>query len=145
MSDPHSYFNRMRRGEVTPPPVATLLGGTIRAVDAEAGTLHADYVGAPGFANPAGKVQGGMLCAMLDDLTASLVDATLNAGEAVATLNLNVSFLRPAEPGSLQGEAQLIRRGRDICYVSATLSQAGNSVATAMATCKLTQLTKRQP
>lgn len=38
-----------------------------------------------------------MLCAMLDDLTASMVDATLNAGATIATLNLNVSFLRPAD------------------------------------------------
>lgn len=137
MSEPNSYFNRMRRGEIAPPPVTTLLGGVIESVDAEAGRLRADYVGSSRFANPAGQVQGGMLCAMLDDLTASLVDATLAAGEAVATLNLNVSFLRPARPGPLQGEATVVRRGRDICHVSATLAQDGKEVATAMATCKV--------
>lgn len=137
MSDPRSCFNRMRRGEVAPPPVATLLGGAIRAVDIETGTLQADYLGAPGFANPAGQVQGGMLCAMLDDLSAGLVDATLAAGEGVATLNLNVSFLRPARPGPLEGEARLVRRGRDICHVNAMLCQDGQEVAVAMATCKV--------
>jgi uncharacterized protein (TIGR00369 family) len=109
----------------------------IRDVDAEAGTLRTDYIGAPSFLNPAGGVQGGMLGAMLDDLTASLVDATLAPGEGVATLNLNVSFLRPARPGALQGESVLVRRGRDICHVSATLSQDGKAVASAMATCKV--------
>ena len=70
-------------------------------------------------------------------LTASLVDATLAAGEAVTTLNLNVSFLRPARSGPLQGEANFVRRGRDICHVGATLSQDGTVVASAVATCKV--------
>ena len=79
--------------------------------------------------------QFGMLGAMLDDLCASLVDATLQSGERVATLNLNLCFLRPARPGPLQGEANLVRRGRDVCHVEATLSQNGKPVASATATC----------
>ncbi len=136
MSDDNS-FNRMRRGETAPPPVLTLLGGVIREVDTAAGRLRTDYVGAPSFLNPAGMVQGGMLCAMLDDLCASLVDATLAPGEAVATLNLNVSFLRGARPGPLQGLSAMVRRGRDIAYVNAELRQEGEPVATATATCKI--------
>jgi len=73
----------------------------------------------------------------LDDLTASLVDATLAAGQGVATLNLNVSFLRPAQVGTLQGEARLLRRGRDVCHVMGTLLQDGKEVATAVAVCKI--------
>lgn len=137
MSESQSNFDRMRRGELTPPPVFTLLGGIIRKVDAEAGLLLADYTAAPSFLNPAGGVQGGMLCAMLDDLTAGLVHGELVAEQAVATLGLNVSFLRPAKPGALQGEANFMRRGREICHVSATLSQDGKAVASAVAICKV--------
>ena len=137
MSESQSNFDRMRRSELTPPPVFTLLGGIIRKVDAEAGLLLADYTAAPSFLNPAGGVQGGMLCAMLDDLTAGLAHGTLPAGQTVATLSLNVCFLRPARPGSLQGEANFIRRGRDICHASATLSQDGKAVASAVAVCKV--------
>ena len=103
MSDPDNYFNRMLRGQTPKPPVLTLLGGRMVAVDADAGTLSATYEAQAAFLNPAGTVQGGMLSAMLDDLTASLVDATLAAGQGVATLNLNVSFLRPAQVGTLTG------------------------------------------
>jgi uncharacterized protein (TIGR00369 family) len=78
-----------------------------------------------------------MLSAMLDDMTASLVDATLTAGQGVATLNLNVSFLRPAQVGMLQGEARMLRRGRDICHVMGSLLQDGKVVATAVAVCKV--------
>lgn len=137
MSDPNSTFNRMQRGELAPPPVFTLLGGAIRHVDAEGGTLDMDYMANASFLNPAATVQGGMLCAMLDDLCATLVDATLQAGEGVATLNLNTAFLRPALPGSVQGQARIVRRGRDICFVQGMLLQAGKEVANASAVCKI--------
>lgn len=136
-ADANGYFSRMLRGEVECPPVLTLLGSRIDAVDAAAGTLSASYEASTNFRNPAGTVQGGMLSAMLDDLTASLVDATLAAGQGVATLNLNVSFLRPAQAGMLQGEARMLRRGRDVCHVMGTLMQDGKEVATAVVVCKI--------
>lgn len=137
MSDPQSYFNRMQRGELSPPPVFTLLGGVICGVDALTGIWRVDYMGSSSFLNPAGLIQGGVLCAMLDDLTASHVDSTLVAGEYVATLNLNVSFLRPAQPGLLHGESTIVRRGRDICHVSASLTHDDKIVASAVATFKV--------
>jgi uncharacterized protein (TIGR00369 family) len=137
MSDPNSYFNRMLRGEIPKAPVLTLLGSQIEAVDIKAGTLSATYEARADFLNPAGTVQGGMLSAMLDDLTASLVDATLATSQGVATLNLNISFLRPAQVGQITGSAQILRRGRDVCHVSGSLMQHGKEIATAVAVCKI--------
>lgn len=141
-ADPHSHFSRMLRGDAPRAPVLDLLGSRITEVDAQAGVLRAHYLAADAFRNPAGTVQGGLLGAMLDDLCASLVDATLREGEAVATLSLNLSFLRPAQVGALQGEARVQRRGRDVCHVAATLLQDGKEVASAMAVCKI--ITPRQ-
>jgi len=132
-----NWFHRMRRGEVPPPPVAMLLGEAIVEVDVQAGTLRAEYLADERFANPAGGVQGGMLGAMLDALTAGLVDATLQPGEVVATLSLNLQFPGAARPGPLQGHAWLGKRGREVCFVNAELSQAGKVVATAQAVCKI--------
>jgi uncharacterized protein (TIGR00369 family) len=115
--------------------VADLLGSRIRAVDKAAGTLAVDYQPQASFANPAGGVQGGLLGAMLDDLSAGIVDATLQPGEHVATLSLNLSFLRPATMAPIEGRAWLQRRGREVCHVSAELRQAGQVVASAVATC----------
>lgn len=129
------WFWRMQRGEVPPPPVAALLGQSITHVDATAGELLASFVAAENFTNPAGQVQGGMLAAMLDALTASIVDATLRPGERVASLNLSVAFLRPARPGPLQGQASLVRRGRSVAHAEARLLQQGRPVATATAVC----------
>jgi uncharacterized protein (TIGR00369 family) len=139
-ADANGYFSRMLRGDTPRPPVLTLLGSQVDAVDAAAGTLSARYQAQPDFRNPAGSVQGGMLSAMLDDLTASLVDATLVTGQGVATLNLNVSFLRPAQVGTLQGEARLLRRGLEVCHVLGTLWQDGKEVATAIAVCKIVSI-----
>jgi len=49
-----------------------------------------------GFANPMGNVQGGFLAAMLDDTLGPALAATLGDGEFAPTLELKVSFLRPA-------------------------------------------------
>ncbi|WP_245176032.1 MULTISPECIES: PaaI family thioesterase [unclassified Cupriavidus] len=130
-----NYFARMQRGQVPPPPICELLGGSIGAVDLQAGTLESAYHATPAFLNPAGQVQGGMLGAMLDDVTAMLVTATLGEEEFCATLNLNLSFLRPARTGVLLGRARLERRGRNVCHVAAELLQDGRAVATATATC----------
>lgn len=137
------WFHRMRRGELPPSPVAGLLGVRIVRVDVAAGELEVDYEARPDFANPVGGVQGGMLGAMLDDLTAGAVDATLAAGEALATLNLNLQFLRPARPGPLQGRARLQRRGREICHVEGQLLQDGEVVASATAVCKIVRSAAR--
>jgi uncharacterized protein (TIGR00369 family) len=130
-----TYFACLQRGELPAPAVSTLLGGHIESVDLSAGTLESGYVATEAFLNPAGQVQGGMLGAMLDDVTAFLVTATLAEHEHCATLNLNVSFLRPASPGAIAGRARLVRRGKGVCHVHGELLQGGRQVATATATC----------
>ena len=117
------------------PPITTTLGATFLSLGDDA--LEAEYVGTPAFRNPAGQVQGGMLCAMLDDVTATLVTATLAEGEHCATLNLNTSFLRAAKPGKLIGRATLVRRGRGVCNVNGELWQEDKLVATATAVCMI--------
>jgi len=130
-----NYFTRMQRGELPPPPISTTLGGAVRAVNLDAGTLESDYLGVPAFLNPAGQLQGGVLSSMLDDVTALLVTATLQENQYCATLSLNVAFLRPALAGPLLGRAILTRRGREVCNVNGELWQAGKLIATATAVC----------
>ena len=50
------------------------------------------------------------------------------------TLNLNVSFLKPAKPGKLRGVGRVVKKGKDVCYLAAELSQNGEIVASATAT-----------
>lgn len=49
------------------PPCAQLLGWRLLAHDEARGWIKVGFVGAAEFLNPAGRVQGGILAAMLDD------------------------------------------------------------------------------
>lgn len=123
--------------ELAVPPVAHLLSRRIDEVDVTRGMLRLTFSGTQAFGNPAGHIAGGMLAAMLDDLTALMVDATAQPGQGVVTLSLNVSFLRPARAGEITGVATLVRRGRELCHVNGMLQQDGKDVAWAVAICKL--------
>jgi acyl-coenzyme A thioesterase PaaI-like protein len=72
-----------------------------------------------------------------DDVTATLVTATLAHGDRCATLSLHTSFLRPASLGTLLGRAKLVRRGKGVCNVQGELWQQDKLVATASAVCMI--------
>ena len=116
-------------------PITQMLGGQIQDLNLEAGTLTTRYLAPESFMNPARQVQGGMLSAMLDDVTAVLVTATLGPGEYCATLSLNTSFLASATPGVLTGKASFDRKGKSICYVRGEIWQGDSLVASAVAVC----------
>lgn len=83
--------------------------------------------------NPAGSVHGGML--------ATLVDTTMGAaarsaaeGEAPATSQLSVTYLRPGKPGRLVVTATVRKRGESITVCEADVTQDGTSLVHALAT-----------
>lgn len=132
--DREAFFWQVADGRLPPPRVADTLGMKITRVDAEGGVVEADFEGKPEFANPVGNVQGGILAAMLDDAMGPALACQLAAGEFAPTLNLNVSFLKPAKPGKLRGVGRIVRKGKDVCYLAGELFQNGELVATATAT-----------
>ncbi|MEX3809607.1 PaaI family thioesterase [Paraburkholderia sp. BR13439] len=129
----HPYIRKIMDGELAAPPISTTLGNRIVLVDIEAGRIECEYQGLPAFANPAGQVQGGMLAAMLDDVTALLCMASLREDKHCATLSLNVSFLRPGKPGLITGRASLVRQGSRVVNVEGELWQDDKLLATATA------------
>ncbi|NJP90245.1 hypothetical protein HCN51_12430 [Nonomuraea sp. FMUSA5-5] len=67
--------------------------------------------------------------------------ATLPPGQFAPTLDLHVQFLRPARPGRLVGRGRVVRRGRQVCFMSGELlGPDGESVAVATATAHLQTL-----
>ena len=132
--DREAFFWQVADGRLPPPRVAATLGMNIVKVDAEAGIVEAEFEGKPEFTNPVGNVQGGILAAMLDDTMGPALACQLAAGEFAPTLNLNISFLKPAKPGKLRGVGRVVRRGKDVCYLAGELFQNGDVVASATAT-----------
>lgn len=134
---PDNFITRLMRGEVAQHAVGRTLGARIVALDLDAGRLEMGFEGLDAFLNPAGTVQGGMLAAMLDDVTASLVTATAGPDERCATLDLHTAFVRPCPVGSIAASATLVRRGREVCVVQGELRRDGVVVAVATATCRI--------
>ena len=56
-----------------------------------------------------------------------------------ATLQLSVTFLRPARIGLLHGTGRVVRRGREVCHLAGELRQDGEVVASALATALVRQ------
>jgi uncharacterized protein (TIGR00369 family) len=128
-------FWDVMEGRADPPPAAKLLGWRLIEVDPDDGTIQVAFTATDQFLNPAGTVQGGFLAAMLDDTLGPAIVATLADGEWAPTANLNVQFLKPAQPGELRGSARIVRRGRDVAFLAGELRDAeGDLVATATAT-----------
>jgi uncharacterized protein (TIGR00369 family) len=127
-------------GRAEPPPIARLLGFELRAIDPEAMTIEVGFTATDDFANPVGDVQGGMLCAMLDDTLGPALVATLGDGEWAPTTDLHVQFLAPARPGPLVARGRVVRRGRSIAFLAGELSDPdGQVVATGVATATIRQ------
>lgn len=116
--DRNAYFWQVHDGRLPPPRAAATLGMSVLTVSAEPGTIEAEFEARAEFTNPVGAVQGGFLAAMLDDTMGAGLSATLSAGEFAPTLNLNVSFARPAKVGKRLGKGRIVRRGKDVCLRS---------------------------
>ena len=125
-------------GRTAPPPAAVALGWELLSVDPDAGTIEVAFTAGDRFLNPVGVVQGGFLAAMLDDTLGPALVATLGPGQFAPTTDLHVQFLRPARPGRLVGRGRIVRRGKDVGFMSGELvDSSGAVVATATATAQI--------
>ena len=71
--------------------------------------------------NPMGQIQGGYICAMLDEAMSVAGLITSGMTHVVPTLEMKTSFLRPALPGSLRAVGRVIKWGRTICFTEGEL------------------------
>ena len=87
------------------------------------------------LANPMKQVQGGYLCAMLDECmsVACMVASKMTA--VAPTAEMKTSFYRPAMPGPLKGIGRVTRWGKTIAFTEGELYDAqGRLVAKATGT-----------
>lgn len=71
--------------------------------------------------NPMGQVQGGYVCAMLDEAMSVAGMITSGMTHVVPTLEMKTSFLRPALPGSLRAVGRVVKWGRTVCFTEGEL------------------------
>jgi uncharacterized protein (TIGR00369 family) len=136
-----SPFWQVLDGQRPPPPAAVTLGWELSWVAPERGEIEVFFDARHDFTNPMGTVQGGFLAAMLDDTLGPALVATLADGEFAPTLELKVSFLRPASPGRITGTGRVLHRGGTIAFLAGELQdEAGELLATASATARIIRL-----
>jgi uncharacterized protein (TIGR00369 family) len=71
--------------------------------------------------NPMGQIQGGYVCAMLDECMSVAGMITSGMTHVVPTLEMKTSFLRPAMPGSLRAIGRVVKWGKTICFTEGEL------------------------
>ena len=135
-------FRELVSKDVPAPAYTELLGS--RPLDAEPGHVRMEFQATEQFLNPMGAVQGGFLTAMLDETMGPAAISALPGGQGVPTLELKVSFIRPARPGRLVADARVVHLGRSVVFLESSLvTEDGTLIATATATARIVPM-KRQ-
>jgi uncharacterized protein (TIGR00369 family) len=92
--------------------------------------------------NPMKQIQGGYLCAMLDECMSVACMVASGMTSVAPTLEMKTSFLRPAMPGQLKGIGRVIKWGRTIAFTEGEIYDAeGRILAKATGTAMPTPFT----
>ncbi len=85
--------------------------------------------------NPMKQIQGGFLCAMLDECMSVACMVASGMTHVAPTVEMKTSFLRPALPGPLRGVGRVLKWGRTIAFTEGELyDPAGRLLAKATGT-----------
>jgi uncharacterized protein (TIGR00369 family) len=124
----------MLSGEISPPPIATLLGFTLTSV--EHGEAVIEFEAATRHANPMGTLHGGVLCDIADAAMGMAYASTLAEGETFTTLELKINFLKPVWTGRLLVIGRVVKAGKTVGLIECDITDARNNlVARASSTC----------
>lgn len=104
------------------------LGGHNIQWNAEQTELEISYVALDSFTNPRGSVEGGMVCAMLDDVM-GLFAYLANQQIPATTINLTMDFLRPCQVGTVLTKCRFIKQGKVILNIESEAWQNDKLIA----------------
>jgi acyl-CoA thioesterase len=114
-------------------PYARLLGIELEKVALGEATLTLAI--RPELSQNHGVVHGGAIASLIDTATAFAILTLLERDERVTTVDLTISYLRPALEGQLRATARVLRQGRRLLTVSAEVTDtSGTLLATALST-----------
>ena len=134
--DPMDFW-AVAEGHASPPPSARLVNWRFIGLS-EDGVLSCAFEATDAFLNPAGFVQGGILAAMLDEAMGPVVAAVSREPVFAQTLEMKISYMRGARPGTIFGEGRVLHRGRSIVFLEGRLFDAERKlIAMATATARV--------
>lgn len=118
------------------PTSSQTLGLRIEKVSQAERSVEASFVArAELLLNPMKQIQGGYLCAMLDEVMSVACMVASGMTHVAPTVEMKTSFFRPALPGALRGVGRVIKWGRTIAFTEGELfDPEGRLVAKATGT-----------
>lgn len=120
------------------PPSARHLGFELMDFSVAAGWAEVAFTPRPEFANPAGHVQGGFVCAMLDDAMGFTASISQRFAILVPTLQMSVSYLHPTPIARVIARGEVLRMGGSTAHLQGMLRLPdGTLLATASASAVL--------
>jgi uncharacterized protein (TIGR00369 family) len=125
-------------------PCSAWLNQQLLEIDTESGFAKIAYeLGEPHF-NRFGALHGGAIACVMDDVLAVAAGLVLEWGEIAPTLEMKVSYLAQGAAGRHIAEARVLKRGRQINFLEATLSNTdGKLIATSTATIMIAAMKKK--
>jgi uncharacterized protein (TIGR00369 family) len=123
------------------PTVVRTLKGHVAGWAAERREVRMEFEIGLQFCHTVDIVQGGFITAMLDASMAHAVIASEpQHAVRVSSIDITVSFLRPARAGRFTAVGSIVKSGRTIAFLRAELySENGDLVATATSSAHLTR------
>jgi uncharacterized protein (TIGR00369 family) len=124
-------------------PASAWLNQQILELDVEEGWVKIAYeLGEPHF-NRFGALHGGSIACVMDDVLAVAAGLVAKWGEIAPTLEMKVSYLNQGGAGKHIAEARVLKRGKQINFLEATLAREdGRVIATATATIMIAAMKK---
>jgi len=111
-----------------PDVLVTLGDGTPRSLDGDKGRSVIEFTCKPEMCHTGGIAQGGFVTGWIDAAMAHACIARYGMGYWVATLELKVSFFRPATPGTVIAEGWIERAGKQTVFAEGRLLDAEGEV-----------------
>lgn len=114
----------IRDGTLPPPPMARVIG--FRCIVAEPGEVAMQLDYDPSLENAIGMFHGGVAASMLDTAMGAAANTLLPAASGAVTLDLSITYLRPATPASapITATGKVVNLGRTVAYVTGEVTDA---------------------
>lgn len=106
------------------PPGSQLLGFHIVRVSRADREVEVSFMATEQLTNPMKQIQGGYLCAMLDECMSVACMVASGMTSVAPTLEMKTSFFRPALPGAIVGIGRVARWGKTIAFTEGELRDA---------------------
>jgi len=121
------FLQKMFAGEIDHPPIAHTI--PMRGIEVEAGRVVYEAIADDRHINTLGGVDGGFIATVMDSITGCAVHSMLEAGIALATIDLQVKMLHPIPLNrALRAEAQVIHITNSLGVAAGTISDTSGKI-----------------